>query len=225
MDENKVNVNYIKSENNVADILTKNLQPRLFEKHASKLVTNVVDESKQMNDVGFFVRCNPRRIGKAGTWRDTCWAREDLFAKLAAPMGEIRRQVYREDNYDITAWYPNGERLKRLRRKVEGPLQRGYWNRKYDRTGKFVYPSERHVIKKYRNSYGDVVNIYDTDRTTILDRVWNQYNWYSDTTLMLAIVRDKKVPKEKREDEYLKRTYESTTYWRTCCRRPDPIHD
>ena len=71
VDEDKVNVNYIKSENNVADILTKNLQPRLFEKHANKLVTNLVDKSKQMNDVGFFVRCNPRRIGKAGTWRDT----------------------------------------------------------------------------------------------------------------------------------------------------------
>ena len=58
VDENKVKVNYVKSENNVADILMKNLQPRLFEKHASKLVTNIVDESKQMNDVGFFVRCD-----------------------------------------------------------------------------------------------------------------------------------------------------------------------
>ena len=56
IDENKVKVNYVKSENNVANILTKNLQPRLFEKHASKLVTNIV-EDKQMNDVGFFVRC------------------------------------------------------------------------------------------------------------------------------------------------------------------------
>ena len=169
VNEDKVRVDYIKSEENVADILTKNLNPKLFEKHASKLVTNIVDKSKQMNDVGFFVRCNPRRIGKAGTWRDTCWAREDLFAKLAAPMGEIRRHVCWDTNYDITTWYPNGGRLKRLRRKVEGPLQRGYWNRKYDRTGKFVYPSERHVIKKFRNSYGDVVNIYDTDRKVILD--------------------------------------------------------
>ena len=50
----------MKLENNVDDILTKNLQPQLFEKHASKLVTNIVDEGKQMNDVGFFVRCNTR---------------------------------------------------------------------------------------------------------------------------------------------------------------------
>ena len=81
------------------------------------------------------------------------------------------------------------------------------------------------MIKKFRNSYGDVVNIYDTDRTVILDRVWNEYCWYRDTTLMLAIVRDKKVPKEKRGDEFLKRTYESTTYQRTWRRRPDPIYD
>ena len=106
VDEDKVNVNYIKSENNVADLLTKNLQPRLFEKHTSKLVTNVVDKSKQMNDVGFFVRCNPRRIGKAGTWKDTWWAKEEKLAKLAEPMGEIRRHVCWDTNYDITAWYP-----------------------------------------------------------------------------------------------------------------------
>ena len=34
-------VRYVKLENNVADTLTKNLQPRLFEKHASELVTDV----------------------------------------------------------------------------------------------------------------------------------------------------------------------------------------
>ena len=71
VDENKVKVNYVKSENNVADILTKNLQPKLFEKHANKLVTNIVNESEQMNDIGFFVKCNTRLMGKAKTWRDT----------------------------------------------------------------------------------------------------------------------------------------------------------
>ena len=49
---------YVKLENNVADILTKNLQPRLFEKHASKLVTNIENASKPVNDIGFFVRCD-----------------------------------------------------------------------------------------------------------------------------------------------------------------------
>ena len=209
----------------MTNILRKNLQPRLFEKHASKLVTNIVDKGKQMNDVGFFVRCNTRLIGKAGTWRDTWWAKEDKLAELAKPMGEIRRHVCWETDYHITAWYPDYERLKRLRKKVEGPLQRGYWDRKYDRTGKFVYPSERHVIKKFRNSYGDVVNIYDTDEKIVLDRVWNKYCWNRDITCMLAIVRDKKIPKEKRGDKFLKRTYESIKYQRTWRRRPDPIYD
>ena len=83
----------------MADILTKNLQPRLFEKHASKLVTNIVDEGKQMNDVGFFVRCNTTLIGKAGTWRDTDWAKEDRLQELAEPMGEIRRYISWNNGY------------------------------------------------------------------------------------------------------------------------------
>ena len=62
---------YVKSENNVADILTKNLQPRLFEKHASKLVTNIGNASEPVNDAGFFVRCDkikfPRK--KPLRWR------------------------------------------------------------------------------------------------------------------------------------------------------------
>ena len=111
----------------------------------------------------------PRLIGKAGTWRDTDEAKEDRLAELAEPMGEIRRYVCWETNYHIAAWYPDCGRLKRLRKKVHGPLQRGYWDRKYDQTRKFVYLSERHVIKKYRNSYGDVVKIYDTDREVVLD--------------------------------------------------------
>ena len=71
MDNNTVKVTYVKSENNIADILTKNLQPKLFEKHASKLVTNIKNASKPVNDVRFFVGCNTRLIRKSKTWRDT----------------------------------------------------------------------------------------------------------------------------------------------------------
>ena len=102
-------------------------------------------------------------------------------------MGEIRRYVSWENNYHIAKWYPDRERLKRLRKKVQGPLQRGYWYRKYDQTGKFVYPSERHVIKKFRNSYGDVVKIYDTDEERILDEVYNEYFIEKDIWDMLDI--------------------------------------
>ena len=57
VDKNTVKVAYVKLKNNVADILTKNLQPRLFEKHANKLVTNIENASKPVNDIGFFVKC------------------------------------------------------------------------------------------------------------------------------------------------------------------------
>ena len=62
VDNDTVKVAYVKLENNVADILTKNLQPRLFEKHASKLVTNIENASEPVNDVGFFVRCDKTKF-------------------------------------------------------------------------------------------------------------------------------------------------------------------
>ena len=117
MDNNTVKVAYVKLENNVADILTKNLQPRLFEKHASKLVTNIKNASEPVNDV-FFVRCNTRLIVKAETWKDTNWAKEERLRDLAEPMGEIRRYTSWNTGYGITKWYPNRERLKRLRKRV-----------------------------------------------------------------------------------------------------------
>ena len=122
IDENKVKVNYVKSENNVANILTKNLQPRLFEKHASKLVTNIVDKGKQMNDISFLAKCNTRLIGKAGTWRDTDEAKEERLEILAEPMGELNfyRTKYR---YRTVEWAPNRHRLKRLRKMIQGPRQ------------------------------------------------------------------------------------------------------
>ena len=71
-------------------------------------------------------------------------------------------------------------------------MQLGYWYRKYDQTGKYVYPSERHVIKKYKNSYGDVVKIYDTDEERTLDEVYNEYYMYRDIVDMLDVAQERK---------------------------------
>ena len=136
IDNEIVLVKYIKSEENVSDICTKNLPANLFKKHSSKLITNV----------GFIVRCNTRLIGKAETWEDTCWTKEERLRRLAEPMGEIWK--YHHDGFGITKWYPNYGRLRRLKRRVQGPLQKNYWNIKCDWTRSLVYPSERHVIKK-----------------------------------------------------------------------------
>ena len=60
------------------------------------------------------------------------------------------------------------------------------------------------MIKKFRNSYGDVVKIYDTDKERILDEVYNEYFMEQDTWDMLDIAREEKIPEEKRADEFFK---------------------
>ena len=78
-------------------------------------------------------------------------------------MGEI--QSYYWNDYTITKWHPNHARLWRLRKRVKGPVERYSWSIKESQTKKLVYPSEKHVIKRFRNSQGNVVKIYDTDET------------------------------------------------------------
>ena len=72
-------------------------------------------------------------------------------------------------------WHPDYSRLRRLKKSVQGPLQRDYWKRKHDQTGRLVLPLERHVIKKVINSQGQVVKIYNTDKERVIDRVFNPY--------------------------------------------------
>ena len=79
IEDNIVNVKYVKSEDNISDICTKNLPAKLFEKHLDKLVS----------DVGLFIRCNTRLMGEAETWKNTDWAREERLHVLAQHMGEI----------------------------------------------------------------------------------------------------------------------------------------
>ena len=72
-----MNVKYVKSEDNISDIFTKNLLVKLFEKHSERSVS----------DVGLFTKCNTRLMGKAKTYQDTDWAKEERLRKLAKPMG------------------------------------------------------------------------------------------------------------------------------------------
>ena len=139
-------------------------------------------------------------------------------------MGEIHKYV-NNYGYGITEWVPDRARLRQLRKKVQGPLQLGYWYRKYDQTGKYIYPSEKHVIKKFRNSHGNVVKIYDTDEERILDEVFNEYFLYRDLVDMDCIIHDKKIPEEKRIHKLLKYLYGDTTYPQTWRRKPDPVYN
>ena len=77
IDDDIVAVKYVKSENNVSDICTKNLPGKLFEKHSNKLVS----------DVGLFTRCSTRKFPKKKIprWR----SRRNRAVRARMPLGYI----------------------------------------------------------------------------------------------------------------------------------------
>ena len=92
---------------------------------------------------------------------------------------------------------PNGTQIMEDSEKDTRTTTEKLHERKYDQTGSLVYPSERHVIKKYMNSQGKIVRIYDTDEVRILNKVWNDYFMESNIWDMEDIIKEGKVPKEK----------------------------
>ena len=94
-----------------------------------------------------------------------------------------------------------------------------------DQTQKLVYPKERYVIKRYRKMNGEMVNIYDTDRTRYLDSDIDTYELNEDIKKMDSLIQDKKVPKEERINKLLKDIYEEQTYLQQWHREPDHIYD
>ena len=94
-----------------------------------------------------------------------------------------------------------------------------------DRTQKFVYPSEKHVIKRFRKYNGEVVDIYDTDSTRFLDSDWDSYKLQEDMKKMENVIRDERIPKENRINELLKDIYGDPTYPRQWRHEPDPVYD
>ena len=137
-------------------------------------------------------------------------------------MGEI--QKYHHDGYGITKWYPDYGRLRRLKKRIQGPLQKSYIRRKYDPTGDLIYPSERHVIKKYLNSQDEIVKIYDTDEVCTFNKVYNNYFMEFDIWDMWDVIEGRKVPKEIYADEFFKRIYEDITYNWIYYHKVNPIY-
>ena len=120
-------------------------------------------------------------------------------------------KIYRHEQYftTTTRWILDYDRVQRLKKKVQEPLQRNHYKRRHDQTGKYIIPAgtKRHVIKKYINSYGDTVKIYDTNEIRILDEVFCQYSLYPDMRDMLRVIQNRKVPKGKYGEEFVKRIY------------------
>ena len=96
---------------------------------------------------------------------------------------------------------------------------------RWDKTGKSIYPKERHVIKKHRKCNGEIVKIYDTDKTRFIDSDWDYYKLHEDLEDMDQVIQNKEIPKEKRTEVMLKKIYGDPTYFRTWRRKPDPAND
>ena len=163
-------------------------------------------------------------MGKGQTWEDTDEAKEERPRLLAKPMGEIKmyRSVF---GYRTVEWAPNRKRLNRLRKKLQGPREL-YWRRmSWDPIQRYVYPSESHVIKRFRKYNGKVVKIYDTDPTWFIDYDYDYYKFHKDLEDMDRGIHNKEIPEEKRTDKLLKNIYGDPTYPRTWRREPDPVYN
>ena len=181
IDDDIVTVKYVKSENNVSDICTKNLPSKLFEKHSNKLVS----------DVGLFTRCNTRQMGKGEPNPVERRKKRDRLDKYRLPLGRLET-LNTFWNFKITQWVPNMYRMDRLK-KI--PLQKSPYKRFHDRTGKLIYPSnlKKHVLMRYRNSSGKMIGIYNTDERYHVDKVYDNYNIKEDLQMMLKTVEDVRV--------------------------------
>ena len=95
VDNEIVDVKYIKSEDNVLDIYTKNLPAKLYKKHSSKLIS----------DVSYFVRCNTTKFPKKKIpwW----WSRSNK---------KVRRRMYLGFIHEVSTEIPFvGRNRKRYR--------------------------------------------------------------------------------------------------------------
>ena len=80
------------------------------------------------------------------------------------------------------------------------------------------------MIKRYMNSQGEIVKIYDTDKERTLDKVYNDYFMHNDIWDMEDIITERNVAKEEYGDEFLKRIYEGITYDWVYYHKVDPIY-
>ena len=81
------------------------------------------------------------------------------------------------------------------------------------------------MIKSFRNSQGEVVKIYDTDKTRTIDKVYIDYFMLNDIRDMQNVIEGGKIREEECTDEFFKRIYEDISYQRVYHRRTDPIYD
>ena len=151
-------------------------------------------------------------MGKAETWEDTDWAKEERLQVLAQPMGRFQKQ-YRL-GYTITKWIPNYRRLRRLKKRIQGLLQKSCIRRRYDCMGSLIYPSniKRHLIERYLNSFSEIKKIYDTDGECTVDKVLYKYYVDMDMWKVLQTIKEVRTTKKRHTEEFIKHIYPEEEY-------------
>ena len=133
---------------------------------------------------------------------------ETYVDEYELPLGEL--ETYHSWNFTVTRWVPNSKRMKRLQKRVQGPLQKKIYKRAHDHTGKWIYPFnfKKHVLLKFRNSTRKMITIYDTDERCHVDRVYDNYNVNNDLRMMLNTIEIVKRTKKRSVDEFIEDLYE-----------------
>ena len=74
-----------------------------------------------------------------------------------------------------------------------------------------VYPSnlKRNVLMRYRNSSGKLIEIYDTDESFAVDKIYDNYNVNNDLQMMLKTIEKTQGTKKRSIDEFIENLYES----------------
>ena len=153
-----------------------------------------------------------KMIGKSEQNPEDYWEKKDRLDQYKLPLGKL--ETYHIWNFTITRLVPNSKRMEHLQKRVQGPLQKNIYKRVHDRTGKWIYPSnlKKHVLMRFRNSSGKMIEIYDTDENVIIDRVHNDYYINTDMWMMLDTIEETRGTGKRRKDEFIKRLYPEEEY-------------
>ena len=62
---------------------------------------------------------------------------------------------------------------------------------------------------RYRNSSGKLIEIYDTDKSFDVDKIYDDYNVNNDIRMMLKTIEKVQGTKKRSIDEFIENLYES----------------
>ena len=135
---------------------------------------------------------------------------EESNKKWELPLGNFmleHRQWYTP--YRKVYWYANVHRIDRLKKKIQGPLQKDEDKRWRDQTGTRVLDiKERKVIMNYKNSQGKWITIYDMDKSKLVDNIYDDYNGRTDMQTMMTAIENVKGTNKRNFDEFIDMLYQ-----------------